>query len=463
MKVFRLLQIVLATTAFLVAILVFSIGGEYVSRFMAMQFGPAFVSLATGFTEFALTAVVLTLAATVVFGRHYCAILCPLGIFQSVIGAVFGKNSKQNSNYPKLRYGILCISCLLLVAGWTVGFRLFEPLSRFGFITATITTSLSQWGTQGAYWSISHLVIGGLLPVAALIFLVVWKGRIYCTAICPVGTLLGLCARHSRFRIRFTDACGNCGKCELECPVGCIDAKARVVDSERCVRCLRCFSACKSGGIIYSQTHRALSFLPEIPNPSRRVFLAKSATAAIGVIAIGTVGQGTVRALVATNNCLRNRILPPGAGDSARFARLCTGCQLCVANCPTGIIKPTALGFGPVYVNYSTGGCDYNCTRCNNVCPSGALRPLSLEDKRWLQIGEVVFERSACIVVSTGEPCDLCAKACPVKTIFMNDDPETGLAIPEFNTFHCIGCGICRSVCPAEPKAITVQAVESQQ
>ena len=151
-------------------------------------------------------------------------------------------------------------------------------------------------------------------------------------------------------------------------------------------------------------------------------------------------------------------ILPPGAGDATRFAAKCTACQLCVQNCPSKIITPSPHGMGPVALDLSRGACQFDCNRCSQVCPTGAIKPLKLFDKQRTKIAEAHFNPQHCIVFQQGEQCGKCAEACPVFAIKLR---KNGTPRP-VDTSLCIGCGACQAVCPASPKAMTVQAIEKQ-
>ena len=142
-----------------------------------------------------------------------------------------------------------------------------------------------------------------------------------------------------------------------------------------------------------------------------------------------------------------------------RFAQKCTACRLCEANCPAKIIVPAPGGDGPVRLDLSRGACKYDCNRCSAICPTGALKPLKLEDKRRTKIAEAEFDPKVCIAFQTEDKCGRCAKACPTGAIKLR---KNGTPKP-VDKNRCIGCGACQAACPAAPKkAMTVHAVERQ-
>lgn len=291
-----------------------------------------------------------------------------------------------------------------------------------------------------------------------IVGLAIWRSRFYCVAICPVGTILGLFAKFGLYGMQCTDACTGCRACERQCPTGCIDSRNRSVDRERCVLCLNCLSACPRNGVRYMRTTLSSVSTHDVVDVERRQFLVKGGVAAAVIVGSGVGLGGYIRQAANACESIDGLIFPPGAGDANRFARQCTSCLVCVAKCPAKIIKPSPFLFGPVRLDYSASGCNYDCTLCNEACPSGALTQLTLEDKQWSKIGEAKVEPSRCRIVTENAPCTLCVDACPKGAIFMMDGPN-GLKVPRVAAFHCIGCGACQAVCPAKPKAVVVYAV----
>ena len=189
---------------------------------------------------------------------------------------------------------------------------------------------------------------------------------------------------------------------------------------------------------------------------SRRAFLVNAGILAAGAAAgAALAGAGLGKLAEAAK---RFKILPPGAGNSARFAAKCTACQLCTANCPSKIIVPAPGGDGPVSLDLSRGACKFDCSRCSDVCPTGAIRPLKLKEKQRTKIAEAKFHPRNCIVFQEGTQCGRCAKACPTGAIVLR---KNGTPRP-VKADLCIGCGACQEVCPAERKAMVVSEIETQ-
>ena len=402
----------------------------FAARCFRLQLGPSLASLAAAFSAGALAAAAGILVVTFLFGRFYCSVICPFGILQEILDTLPRRKNSAPPDLPFLRYAIAGCVFGALAAGWSCGMLLFDPYSNFGRILVPFT-------------------VGGAVSLAAIILLTLWKRRIFCTAICPVGTLLGAVAARGIFRLEIGDECIRCGLCRRACPAAAIDPETKAVDDERCLRCLECVAACPRGCISFIAARRSVP----AEDPSRRAFFRRCAALTVGAAA---------GALLASfrRNTPKLRFLPPGAGDPERFAARCTACQLCVANCPEKIIRPASGGDGPVFLDPEYGKCRYDCNRCSQICPTGALLPLSLARKQHTRIGIARIDVDRCIVLRDGEPCGDCAEACPVGAISLRPDGTPG---PVDGT-RCIGCGACRETCPAFPvKAVELMPAERQE
>jgi len=403
------------------------------AKLLGLQFVPALATLSAAFSAGALLPVAGTIAATFLFGRFYCSVICPFGILQELLGTLPKSGRSAPPNLPLLRYAVAGTAYGALAVGWCGGLMLLDPYSNFGRILVPFSA-------------------GGAVSLAAVTVLVVWKRRIYCTAVCPAGTLLGVAAARGIFRLTISDRCIRCGKCLRGCPAGCIDLETKTIDNERCLRCLKCMAECPGGCIGFSAARRKKS-VPE--DASRRAFLLRCAALAAGALA-----GGSLLPFLMKRSAAKLRILPPGAGDAERFAARCTACQLCAANCPEKVIVPAPGGIGPVSLDLGNGKCRFDCNRCSQLCPAGALIPLALARKQHTRIGIARIDPALCIVVRNGEPCGECARACPVDAIELRKE---GTPKP-VDGKRCIGCGACRASCPAFPdKAIEVMPVEKQE
>lgn len=406
-----------------------ALGGVF--RFQMAPAALRFLAIGSGVS---LLTVLLILLSSFLVGRFYCSYVCPLGVLQEVFGKIKRGPMKYVSDSPIFRFALMGVVWGLLLGGNAVGFFVLDPYSNFG--------RMVQFST-----------IAGMVAWVVLIVLIVWKRRIFCTMLCPVGAMLGFFSKCGPYRISITDKCVRCGRCERECPSGCIDSEHRRVDNERCVRCMGCMGVCPTKAIHFGKREGKIEDDASM-DLTRRAFLVRS-----GVLLAG-LGVGWAMAksgLLTLGKWVKEgKILPPGAKNMVRFSQRCTGCQLCVKACPSRIIVPAEGGVGPVRLDMNRGVCDYGCHRCAEVCPTGAIEPLTLEEKQQTQIAVAHLDAQQCMVFQEEEPCGRCAEACPVQAIVLR---ANGAPRP-VKADLCIGCGACWNVCPK--KAIELTPLEQQ-
>ena len=412
--------------------------------------------------------VVFQFVLALLFGRIYCSVICPAGVLQDIINRIFciGKKKKKGVrrfSYHKpmniLRYSILGLTFVLAVFGMIELCTLLDPYSNFGRIANNLFRPVVMWVNNLLadglarmdnytlyHVTISNVTVFGVISalVALLVFIimVVFRGRLFCNTLCPVGTLLSLISRYSFFRISFDkEACTHCGNCEHTCKAEAIDSKNLTVDTSRCVNCFNCVSSCAKGGLQYR-------FKPS--------FKKEAETARI---------QTDVIQQATAPNSRRTFLVPPGAISLERFKDVCTGCQICVTQCPSHVLRPTGLEYGFDYmlkprVAYIDSYCNYECTVCSEVCPTHAIKPLTKEEKATTQVGIATFFINRCIVKTEGTDCGACSEHCPTQAVHMVPYEGT-LTIPQVNPDLCIGCGGCESICPVRPmRAIIIKANE---
>lgn len=458
-----------------------------------IQFLPALLALNIG-------VVVLLIALTLVVGRIYCSVICPLGVLQDIISWSSGKRKKKKYRFTYstekklLRYGVLILFIIALIGGIGSLTALLAPYSSYGRIAQNLFAPLYGWGNNflaylaeraDSYAFYRTEVWLKSLPTfciafATLIILIIlaWRnGRTYCNTICPVGTLLGVLSRYSLFRpVIHTEKCNSCTLCSRKCKASCIDSKAHHIDYSRCVACMDCIDVCKHGAI--SLQYR---FKKTAPQQSKETLKGQPADQARRQFLSVTAGLAATATLKAQEKKVdgglaviedkkiperKTRIVPPGALSIRHFAQHCTACQLCVSVCPNEVLRPSSglLTLMQPEMSYERGYCRPECTRCADVCPAGAIRPISKADKSSTQIGHAVWIKKNCIPLTDGVECGNCARHCPTGAIQMvpSDaaNPQS-LKIPVVNTERCIGCGACENLCPARPfSAIYVEGHE---
>ena len=450
LKVLRTVLAVLFFTPVLLFFIDFAdVLPDTVSKFLHLQIVPA-ILWGSGIL------VLIYLLLTFLFGRVYCSMICPAGVLQDIFNrlACIGKKKKNGSmrfRYRKpsnwLRYLILSITALLAIFGCMEALLLLDPYSNFGRIAANLFRPAIMWinnlfssflSARGNY--LLHTVtidIAFAALVSAVVALVVFavmvyfRGRLFCNTLCPVGALLSLVSRYSLFRFTIDkDACNNCKICERSCKAEAILAQReglqeaeskmeqQTVDMANCVSCFNCISSCSKNAIKFR-------FAPIAPfkkkktekeetqqhtySHSRRSFIATSATLAgsAPLLALAQHSEGSSQK--------SSPITPPGAMSLERFKKNCTGCHICVVHCPSRVLKPAGFKFGlsyllKPYMSYNNSFCNYACTVCSEVCPTHAIQPITVEQKKVTQIGIANFYVERCVVKTDGTDCGACSE-----------------------------------------------------
>ena len=455
-NLFALIRILLAAMVFLAA---WGAAWFYpdLAKLFVTQYGSGFLALFAHISVGAVIAVVSVTLVTLLIGRIYCSVLCPLGILQDVMSIRLRKQC-YNQWTKIVKYPVFACIVMLTLCGFVLPLTLLMPSSNFvqivnyGFREAAHLCGLGAESSNPALLTVcvSWLLFFGLLILAR------WKGRIYCNTLCPVGTLLGLFARFALFKVRIDpEKCVSCGACERGCKAGCIDAKNKKVNNEDCVMCMNCLSVCKFNAIGITAQKPAKNELP-----GRREFLV-TGTAAAGGLAAGILLRKSSMALPE-----KGTIMPPGAGSYDRFTSRCVGCGLCISACKGNVLTPSITqyglrGFMLPHLDFKKGECKFRCKNCIEVCPCGALQPLTREEKQQWRIGIAQYDPKLCVAYEAGEDCGACAEHCPVGALTM--EPYKDTTIPKVNPALCIGCGACEHICPIQPqKAIKVSGVDRQ-
>ena len=485
------IRTILAAVVFIMITLLFldftGTAHHWLSWMAKVQFLPAVLVLNVG-------VVVVLIALTLIFGRIYCSVICPLGVFQDILARFHRKKNKYG--YSKevrwLRYPLLVLFIIALVAGVGSFFQLLAPYSSYGRIATMIFQPLWMLGNNVlaviaeradsyAFYSVDVWIKSLPVFIIALVTLVVlfvlaWRGgRTYCNTICPVGTILSFFSRFSLLKIRFdADKCKNCSMCSRNCKAACIDYKTHTVDYSRCVVCGNCISNCKFGALKYSggtsrTSHTSPASSTSTIDTSKRSFLVATAMVAGAAMAqkkekLMDGGLAELEDKVVPER--QTPLTPPGSLSFQHFAQHCTGCQLCVSECPNNVLRPSSdlMHLMLPEMSYERGYCRPECTRCSEVCPAGAIKLVDKPEKSSVQIGHAVWIKKNCVVLTDEVECGNCARHCPsgaIEMVPLDPDNEESPMIPAINEAACIGCGACEYVCPSRPfSAIYVEGHE---
>ena len=451
-----------------------------------IQFLPAVLALNFG-------VVIALVLLTLLMGRIYCSVICPLGVLQDIFGWLGKKVKKNRYTYSKpmsiLRYVMLGVLVVALVAGFTSIGALIAPYSAFGRIATTFLAPVYQWGNNllaswaesansYVFYSVDIWWKGGATFVVALVtlttlFVLAFKnGRTYCNTICPVGTVLGFLSRYSYLKpVIDTTKCNGCGLCARNCKASCIDSKNHAIDYSRCVVCLDCIDKCRQGAIKYVPRSKAVQSAPSgaSADKGRRAFITTTAVmAGAGVAKAQKLKMDGGYAIIEDKK-IPNRetpLTPPGSLSARNLAQHCTACQLCISACPNQVLRPSSdlSNFMQPVTSFERGYCRPECVKCSEVCPTGAIKPITKEEKTAIQIGHAVWIADNCVVNRDNQKCDNCFRHCPTGAIQMvakNPDDKKSPKIPVINTERCIGCGACENLCPSRPfSAIYVEGHE---
>ncbi len=423
-----IIRITCTILLFTLELLAFLPAGKPLAGLIQFNIAPAAARVITDFSITAIIIVGINLLAAFFFGRFYCSVFCPFGILQDIVGTFFRRKTGKTVNLPYIRYTVLAITFSFMLLGVTAVLRFLDPYSNFGnIVTGFVNIKTSSFAV--------------FIPLAIIIVLVIWKNRIFCTTICPVGTLLGLCSKFSPKKLAISkDICKGCGVCERECPTGAINSKEKELDNERCIRCMRCIAVCPGDGISFV-TKEKEKFIP-----SRRTFITAGLVTAA---AVTVFAKGKELALAIAEGLKKRPICPPGAGSVEDFVQKCTNCGLCVEHCKGKILKKPNEEYSTVHIDFSNGKCEFDCKNCSEVCPTGAIRKISLAEKQNCRIGLAKFNYEKCT------KCGLCSAKCPKGAIVYQPGKQ-----PVYLASKCIGCGACESICPSG--AIEIVAINTQ-
>ena len=434
-----------------------------------------------------VVASLLMLVLALVLGRFFCGWVCPLGTMIDCVPQAAGgpgaRGGTDAANRKRAMPKFLLLAAIgaLALAGIQAAW-LFDPLviaARFvslnlipavtilfdrafeaairasGFFVPLYDLYRSL---RGSFLGIDPRFFSHSLVIFSF-FCVIMAGALFlrrgwCRCACPLGALYALCGRSSLLKRR-VENCSSCGRCSRECPMAAIKEDLSTAKGE-CIVCLNCVYTCPQNKTRFTFGAQAPAAAGE-GGISRRQFLMFAL--------ISAVSPGP-----AIRKRKQRVIRPPAALEEQDFVQRCIRCGNCMKVCITNGLQPVALQSGPAGIWTpqlvpEIGYCEYRCTLCGNVCPTGAIPRLTEQEKKKTRLGLALIDRKVCLPWKESKECLVCEEHCPVskKAIKFREYSEKGKLIkkPYVDPRLCIGCAICQTKCPTRPRrAIIVYPVK---
>ena len=415
----------------------------------------------------------LVVGSALLLGRVFCGYFCPLGTMLDIFSGLFrGKGKARNfKNLHAAKYLILFATLAAAAVGVSVT-HFFDPVNiaeRAGILLFRQGASLIVMGIAYipglaglvepleeslAFEVRSYgLTVFLTLVFASVVALEFVSRRFWCRYLCPLGAMLSLLGRVAPFARKVSSECNLCGKCETACPFGAVGEDPHRTLHGECTRCYRCSGVCPRAAISFGTGRKDSERL----SLGRRTAMASIVAGA----AYGVVGSQRAEGGPGSDRVVR----PPGAVPEREFLARCTRCGACIGACLTGGLQHSFLeaGFEGIWtpvLRGRSGGCEFECNLCGQVCNSRAITCLTLEEKQEAKMGTAMINTDLCLAWQEERLCYICDEICPSGAVdFKAGEGDTeGEAIekPRVLVDKCTGCGLCEWKCPTSPAAIFV-------
>jgi len=418
----------------------------------------------------------ILVGATLIIGRFFCGYVCPMGgAIDFLDFLLFRKKRrpalKNETRLRKIKYVALILLAAAALAGLSLVFFM-DPialLTRFytfvlypvAIILINLFLDLFRPVFRGLGWvTLSHLHYPQPVFYMSVITLLVFGGiialnrlapRFWCRYLCPLGALLSFISPLGLFKRRVSQDCNECLICQKSCPMGAIPEDPKKTFSPECIQCLNCEKVCAKEAISFSSSVSIGGEYPTV-NLSRRGFFFSLT----GGLTLGLLGSQTPFASLQGKQPF---IRPPGALPEVDFLRTCIRCGECMKSCLTNTLQPCLwesglAGLWSPKLGLRMAACEQNCNVCGKVCPTQAIRSLSLDEKNHAKIGTAVLRKEMCLVWAQNKLCLICDEICPYNAIVFR--PVEGYRRPVVVASRCNGCGYCEQRCPVKGESAII-------